>query len=118
MSRAILTVLLIALLVVTTSSVAAADSSHFFPTPNGRTLAFALGLGVVAFVFDNYQGGGDLIVHAVNGFGNAVPISVFGYTAPYFWFNFVGFSGPFPLFDVYGDRGFGWVFVARVALNI
>jgi hypothetical protein len=77
------------------------ESGHF---------AWFMGNGV-ATVFWDLPGDLDLFTHHIDALGNPVLMTMEGQTIAYCYFlDFIGTSGNYLVFDMYGDQGVGWVY--------
>ena len=86
---------------------AAADSFMNYPDGSRSEAVNLFTFGTNAFIFYDYPGDDDILVHAVNGAGNLEFIQVTGtsFQGWGLWLDFDGFSGSFLRYRVHGCLG-------------
>jgi len=84
---------------------AAADSTVNYPD-GSVSLAFNLGGGTIAFVFENDLNPPDIFIHAVNAFANLQQVSLQSFNGFAFFLSFEGFNQGFRQYGVYACTGF------------
>ena len=100
MRTSLLIGLLVTLCVLIGVGTAAADSTVNYPDTSVSD-AFYLGGGVIAFVFLDNPGDGDIFIHVVSGFGDLALAQLNQIVAYAFWLDFEGHNGPFLHFGIY-----------------
>ena len=100
MRTSLLIGLLVTLCVLVGVGTAAADSTVNYPDTSVSD-AFYLGGGVIAFVFLDNAGDGDIFIHVVTGFGDLTTAALNQFVAFAFWLDFEGFNGGFQQFGIY-----------------
>ena len=101
MRTSLLVGLIVTLCVLVSVGSSTADSTVNYPDTSVSD-AFYLGGGVLAFVFFDNAGDGDIFIHVVTGFGDLTPASLNQFTAYAFWLDFEGNTNQgFQQFGIY-----------------
>ncbi len=112
-------ILLVAMLL--SALLLAAPDANAQPTviypDSSRSFAFNLGFGLNAFLFWDLAGDADIFIHPANASGNFFPIQLDALTPGLaYWLDFIGFSGPFMVFNVFVTTGGPFFFTGQILL--